>query len=379
MLTKHRFGPAVLALIVCSVSASAQTTLPPSKRMNPNPVVNRPDSIQDAGLYGYWSRMTEQDRAGGALLGKVLVKDELLPWDPIVVTVTCNGTATYTAETDSKGYFAILPSRIPGELSLLGDRERQMKVHFEGCTVQGFLAGFSSSGLNITEHNLRDSPEIGTLTLTREFTARGTAMSTTSRSAPPSAAEHWRKAGEEILADQPDRARQQLQEAVRIYPGFADAWYHLGTLQLVSNPLQAQLCLRRAAAADPAFVPPHEQLAGLAVQQQDWHGALQSISQYLQLDPKGTPHIWYYSALANFQLDNVDAAERSANKLLAMDPLHNIRNGEQLLAVILARRANYPGALAHLRHCLSYIPEGPDAQLLREQIAQLEKHVPKTN
>lgn len=373
MLTKHRFGPALLALIFVGASASAQ------RRINPNPVVNRPDSIQDAGIYGYWSRMSEQDRAGGALLGKVVIKEELLPWDPILVTVTCNGTAAYTAETDSKGYFAILPSRIPGELSLLGDRERQMKVHFEGCTVQGLLTGFSSSALTITEANLRDTPEIGTLTLTREFTARGTAMSTTSKSAPPAAADHWSKAGEELLADEPDRARQQLQEAVRIYPDFADAWYHLGILQLVSNPLQAQLCFRRAATADPAFVPPHEQLAALAVQRQDWPGALESIGRYLQLDPKGTAHIWYDSALANFQLNKLDAAERSANRLLEMDPLHNIRNGEQLLAVILARRANYPGALAHLRHCLSYIPDGPDAQLLRAQIAQLEKHAFKPN
>jgi tetratricopeptide (TPR) repeat protein len=323
--------------------------------------------------------MTEQDRAGGALLGKVVVKDEVLPWDPIVVTVSCNGAAAYTAETDAKGYFAILPSRIPGENSLQGDRERQMKVHFEGCTVLAFLAGFRSSGLSITERNLRDSPEIGTITLTREFNARGTAMSTTSKSVPASASEHWSRAGEEIQAGRPDGARRQLEEAVRIYPGFAQAWYELGTLQLASSPREAQMCLRKAAAADPAFVSPYEQLAGLAVQQEDWPGALQNLNQYLQLDPKGTSHIWYYSALSNFQLGNIDAAEDSANKLLAMDPLHHTRNGEQLLAVVLARKADYPGALAHLRHCLSYIPDGPDAELLKAQIAQLEKHVPKPN
>jgi len=385
MLTKQLLGSALVALVVVSVSivsvpVFAQPTQPPSGRIhNPNPVVNRPDSIQDAGLYGYWSRMTDQDRAGGALLGKVVVRDELLPWDPIVVTVSCDGAAAYTAETDAKGYFAILPSRIPGEMSLQGDRERQMKVHFEGCTVQAFLAGFKSSGLSITERNLRDSPEIGTITLTREFTARGTAVSATSKSVPSSAAEHWSRAGEEMLADRPERARRQLEEAVRIYPAFAVAWYQLGTLQRPSNPREAELYLRKAAAADPAFVSPHEQLAALAVQQQDWQGALQSLNQYLQLDPKGTTHIWYYSALSNFQLGNIEAAEGSANKLLTMDPLHNTRNGEQLLAVILARKADYLGALSHLRHCLSYIPQGPDAELVKAQIAQIEKHVPKAN
>lgn len=379
MLAKQLFVPALLALILTGVSATAQKNLQPATpgRINPNPVVTRPDSIEDSGLYNYWSRMTEQDRTGGALLGKVVVKDNVLPWDPIVVTVNCNGTPTYTAETDSKGYFEILPSRIPGELSQLGDRERQMKVHFEGCTLDAFLAGFSSSTLTITEHNLRDSPEIGTLTLTREFMARGTAMSTTSKSAPAGAAEHWRKAGEEISADRPDRARQQLEEAVRIYPDFADAWYQLGTLELGSNPHDALVCLRKAAVADPAYVSPHEKLAGLAVQREDWQGALESIKHYLQLDPKGNAHIWYYNALSNFQLGNIVVAETSANTLLAMDPLHNIRNGEQLLAVIQARRSDYTDALAHLRHCLSYVPNGSDAELLRAQIAQLEKRVAK--
>jgi Tetratricopeptide repeat len=381
MLKKPLFGPALLGSILTGISATAQRIppTPPPGRINPNPVVTRPDSIEDSGLYGYWSHMTEQDRVGGALLGKVEINGELLPWDPIMVTVNCNGTTMYTAETDPKGYFAILPSRISGELSQQGDRERQMKVHFEGCTLEAILTGFTSSRLTITEHNLRDSPEIGTIALTRKFAARGTAISATSKSAPASAAQDWTKAGEEMLAEKPDRARRYLEEAVRVYPGFAEAWYRLGMLQLISNPHDAQVCLRKAAAADSAFVPPHEQLSRLAVHQEDWQSALQSVSHYLELDPTGSAHIWYYSALSNFQLGNFAAAEKSANQLLAMDPLHNIRNGEQLLAVILARRADYASALAHLRHCLSYVPDGPEAELLRAQIAQLEKHVAKTN
>ena len=204
-------------------------------------------------------------------------------------------------------------------------------------------------------------------------------MSATSKSAPASAAQRWSKAGEEMLAGKPDRAQKELEEAVRAYPGFAEAWYRLGTLQLTSNPRKAQVCLRKAAAADPAFVPPFEQLAGVEMQESDWPGALASVAHYLQLDPSGTMHIWYYSALANLQVGNLDAAENSATKLQALDPLHNIRNGEQLLAVILARRADYADALAHLRHCLSYISEGPNAELLRAQIAQLEKHVARPN
>jgi hypothetical protein len=364
--TKQLSGPALLAFtLTISISAPAQRNV---STFHLPPPVNPPPPTR---------ALLEDQSAAGDLQGSVTVKDGLLPWDPIPVNVTCNGKATYTTVTDAKGRFEILPSQIPGEVSQQGDRERQITVHFEGCVVEAVLTGFTSSALTITAGNLRDTPKIGTITLTREFAARGTAISATSKSVPPDASQYWSKAGEEILAHRPDRARRQLEQAVRIYPGFAEAWYQLGTLQLLSNPREAQICLRKATAADPAFVSPHEQLAGLAVQQEDWPSALASVGHYLQLDPKGTIRIWYYSALSNIHLGNIAAAENSANKLLAMDPLHNIRNGEQLLAVIQARRTDYADALAHLRSCLSYVPDGPDAEMIRGQIAQLEKQVTK--
>ena len=129
----------------------------------------------------------------------------------------------------------------------------------------------------------------------------------------------------------------------------------------------------RAVAADPKFVSPYEQLAALSVQRQEWQDVLDVTNRVLQLEPLGTLRIWYYNALANVQLDKMDVAEASAIKSLAMDPSHTVPNTEQLLAVVLARKADYPAALAHLRNCLNYTPSGPGADLLKEQIAQLEQ------
>lgn len=80
MLAKRLFVPALLALILSDVSGTAQKILQPTTpgRTNPNPVVTRPDSIEDRGLHNSCSRMAEQDRTGGALLGKVVVKDDVL-------------------------------------------------------------------------------------------------------------------------------------------------------------------------------------------------------------------------------------------------------------------------------------------------------------
>jgi len=350
----------------------------------PGPVVSRtaptrPDSVQDSNQYDYWSKMTNQDRTGGALLGKVIVSGEMLPWEPIVVSVRCNGAVVHTTVTDSKGNFAVTPSSIPGEVSQQGDLLRQMKVHYEGCLLEGTLTGFRSSAITITARNLREEPEVGTITLSRDSDARGTAMSTTSLSAPAAAANAWTKAGEEMLAQRPDRARKALEKAVHSYPGFADAWYELGRLQLTSDPNTAKLCFQNAVAADPNFVRPYSQLAELAAQNADWQQVIQRTDRALQLEPEGTIWIWYYRALANFQLGRVDEAETSAKRLLQRDPLHNVRNGEQLLAAILARKSDFDGALAHLRNCLTYIQDSSDVALLKEEIAQLERRAATPN
>ena len=127
--------------------------------------------------------------------------------------------------------------------------------------------------------------------------------------------------------------------------------------------------------ADPKFILPYEQLAALAVQGEKWQEAVDNTNHALELDPAGTPQLWYYDALAKFQLGKTDEANVSASKELAMDPRHTVPNAEQLLAVILARKADYAGALQHLKNCLTYLPAGPQADLVKQQIVQLETKV----
>lgn len=374
MITKLRYSIAVFFLL--KIVMVAQTPPPATVgRIPTHPTPTRPDSMQETTLYGYWSKMTDQDRAGGALLGKVEINAEMLPWEPIVVTVECNGSTAHTSLTDPRGEFVIRPSSIPGEVSQQGDLQRQMKVHFEGCVLRGTLTGFRSTEITITQRNLRDDPKVGTITLSRDSSARGSAMSATSISAPPAAADAWRKAGEQMLAQKSDLARKALEKAVRVYPGFADAWYELGRLQALSDTTNARFCFEKAIAADPNFVRPYGQLADLTARTGDWSKVLEYTDRSLQLEPEGTIWVWYYRALADFQLGKLDDAETSAKKLVQTDPLHNVRNGEQLLAAVLARKADFAGALAHLRNCLSYIQEPSDIALLKQQIAQLEKRV----
>jgi tetratricopeptide (TPR) repeat protein len=182
----------------------------------------------------------------------------------------------------------------------------------------------------------------------------------------------FEKARTELIDQKADKAQRDLEKAVQAYPPFAEAWYQLGRLQQVQNSGDARSSYAKAAAADPKFVLPYEQLAMLAAQAQQWKDVVDNVGRWLALDPAGSAPIWYFNALGSFQLGKIDDAEGYALKALSMDPAHTLPSVEQLLAVILARKGDYGGAVAHLRNCLTYFPAGESMDMLKKQIALLE-------
>jgi tetratricopeptide (TPR) repeat protein len=201
-------------------------------------------------------------------------------------------------------------------------------------------------------------------------------ISSTTASAPKEATKAFEKARSEWLEQKPERAQRDLQKAVEVYPQFAEAWYQLGKIQEASSPQDAAISFSKSVAADPKFILPYGHLAAFAAQAGKWQEVADDAAHELELSPRGTPQVWYYHALGNFKLNKKDVAEASAVKALSMDPLHTQPNTEQLLAVILADKQDFAGALAHLRNCLTYLSAGPNADVVKQQVAQLEKMVP---
>ncbi|MGO9085162.1 MAG: tetratricopeptide repeat protein [Terriglobales bacterium] len=373
-MTAKTFLRMVSSLFLFStLSALGQARAPATAA--PPSTITRPESIQDSGLYDYWADMSGQGRAGGALLGKLAVEGEPLPWEPLLVAVTCEGKVVYTTQTDAKGNFGIVSVTLPGALGKQGDSQRQMETHFEGCLVQGAIPGFRSTTVTLTQHNLRDDPDIGTLMLSRIGRDAATTLSRTTETAPANAIKVFEKARAEMLDHNTDGAQRELKKAVQTDPNFAEAWLQLGKLQEVSEPQAARDSFSKALAADPAFVLPYEQLAALAAQTGNWKEVLDNTNHMAQLYHEGTAESWYLNAMANYQLGKPDVALASALKSLALDPRHSVLNTEQLLAVLLARKGDFAGALEHLRSSLKYVPPGPNSDLLKQQIAQLERRV----
>jgi tetratricopeptide (TPR) repeat protein len=313
-------------------------------------------------------------------VGKVAVAGGKLPWDPIPVVVKCVGKTRFYVSTDKKGEFDIEASPRESEaLTTRHDPKRINPAELVGCKVSAVLDGFVSTTVTIRNGGIMDSPDLGTIVLSTDERATGFSVSRTTESAPPEALKEFAEARVDKIKRNFGSTRRHLQKAVSIDPQFAEAWYQLGKVEETDKPQDALSAYRKAAAADPAYTPPYERIAALAAAQKKWQEVVGAANQALQLSPKGTPQIWYFSAVGNYNIGKTDIAETSALTALSMDPGHVAApKTEQLLAVILARRGKYSEALEHLRNCLTYATPGPEADLIKNQVAQLEKAVSRT-
>jgi tetratricopeptide (TPR) repeat protein len=334
-----------------------------------------PESSTDVGKSAKWDTLSHQGRSGDSLTGKVIVSGGAMPWDPIPITVTCDGKIRYTTYANPNGDFEIAP--VVTSASTLGSEGAKSKPasEFVGCSVEAALPGFTSSALTVANRTIVDNPDLGTIKLSREEGAPGAASSTTA-AAPKDATKAFEKARSDWQEQKPDRAQRDLEKAVQIDPQFAEAWYQLGKIQEVSSPKDAGNSFSKAVAADSKFLPPYEHLVPIVAQAGKWQEVADDAAHAFELNPRGTARLWYFHALGNYKLNKKDVAQASALKALSMDPLHTQPNIEQLIAVILADKGDYAGALEHLRSCLTYLPTGPNTDLVKQQIAELEKMVP---
>ncbi|MGD0367029.1 MAG: tetratricopeptide repeat protein [Acidobacteriaceae bacterium] len=366
-------------LIAAILSLSCVSLIGMQAQISPSTGSNAggPESASTVGKDARFGQLMNQQTGSMQFFGKVAMVAGKLPWDPIPVVVTCGDTARYNTVADAKGGFYIVSANRSSELSPeKKDPNHAAPSELVGCSVSAVVDGFTSTRLTIANRTLEDDPSLGTITLTRDERSSGSSVSLTTESAPADALKEFDKAHSDDLEKHFDSARHHLQKAVSIDPKFAEAWYHLGQLEEKDNPQDALAAYEKAAAADPSYISPYEPIAELSALQKNWQAVTDATNQALKLNPAGTPQIWYFNAVGNLNLGNRQQAETSAESSLSMDPSHRAPNTEQLLAVMLAGRGEYAGALEHLRHCLTYMPPGPNVDVVKQQIAQLEKVVP---
>lgn len=359
-------------VILCTTAALAQQAVIPAG--GGTSTITRPGSLVDQGYGTFISNLNEGAISGG-LSGKVVLQNHPLLWEPITVVLSCApGKAAMTLDTNSDGRYYIDHADLPRVYTTESDSlNAQLSQHYEGCSLQAPLPGYRSSTVTITQKNLRDKPVLNDIVLTPDEHALGTAFSSIGESASPEAAKQFDKAHDDWMHRNLDGAQTDLEQAVKANPQFAQAWYLLGRLQLRTSLADAVKSLTKAQELDPKFVPPCVYLGAIAMQRRDWTTAAKWADRAVTLNPAGSPLLWYVSAQADYHLGKNEAARAAAQRAVDLDPDHSVPNAEDLLALTLIARHDYPGALEHLKNSLNYILSGPSVDLIKRQIAFVEQ------
>jgi Tfp pilus assembly protein PilF len=169
-----------------------------------------------------------------------------------------------------------------------------------------------------------------------------------------------------------DAAEKHLEHAVELAPQFANAWNTLGTMAYQTRrfPLAEQR-FRQALKQDPTAYEPLVNLGGVLV-------TLHKLDEGLEVNVHATltrPN----DALANsqlgmtyFELGQFDAAVKYLERARKIDPAH-FSHPQLFLAEIHLRRGEKREAAGVLEDFLQHHPDYPQAEKMRQNIAELRQ------
>jgi tetratricopeptide (TPR) repeat protein len=332
------------------------------------------------------------------LSGRVLLEDGTAPPSGVVIERVCDGRAHAEGYADNQGNFSIQLFQPNNGVMQDADETGGMRAGggtggmggaspagsasstyaqdraLMGCELRAKLGGYRSQTVNLSGHRAMDPPDIGTILLHRAAgTEEGTTVSAVSLAAPKDARKAFEKGEEALKKQKADDARRDFEKAVAVYPRYAAAWCELGKLQMASDAESAHKSFQSAVDADPKFVTPYVELAILEVKAEKWQSVADLTRKATLLDAFDFPQAFYFNAVANFYLKNLEDAEKSAHEAARLDTRRQYPGDLHLLGLILAQRHDYAGAAEQLRNYLKIAPTAEDAESARSQLAQMEQ------
>ena len=266
------------------------------------------------------------------------------------------------------------------------------RTNTEDCQVRAVLKGYTSTvAFPYRERRSREASDDVTIFLHNEGSVgagspvsqanpqegTGETGSPVSQATPPDARKEFDKGMAALSQGNAEEALQNLLKAVEICPTCAEAWYELGRLEAKQGRVpQAKEDFSRALDANPKYVQPHLGLAALASTEKDWPTLARYSAAVIELDPVGYPGVYIYQALAEYNLNHLDTAEKSLREELKCDLDHRYPEANYMLGNLLAERGDYEGAVGPLRTYIEQAPTGDYAIRARQQLGQLEKYAP---
>jgi tetratricopeptide (TPR) repeat protein len=332
-----------------------------------------------------------------AISGRVMIDDGTPPPDTAVIERVCSGSVRAEGYTDRKGYFSVElgmeqevlqdasnsggvlnggEAYIPGQgrmSSGLGGGVMSNQ-RYRNCDLRANLPGYRSQLVSLANRDAMDNPNIGTIFLHPLGHAEGRLVSAISLAAPKDARKAFEKGLDQARRQKPDDAMKSYRKAVDVYPQYAAAWFELGKLQAAKGQADAaHQSFDASVEADPKYLNPYLELSRLALGARNWQELADVTGRAVKLDPFDYPQQFFFNSVANYNLRNMDAAEKSAREAEKLDTGHHYPQVSHLLGVILAQRQDYAGAAGEMRNYLKLAPDAADAATVRAQLDQMEK------
>ena len=337
------------------------------------------------------------------LQGNVTLADGSPPPKPVTIQRICAAAAHPEGVTDRKGHFRFQVGRLadltpdasvanPGATELanpgataIRDRYRvpgqrgapredngATEAQMQTCELRAVLDGYNPALIDMsgTGGPVRD---VGTIILRphltpEELKARGAAEERAKNAKAPAPAKEQTEA-EKTLANarlalkqnKTPEAMRELEHLVQLEPANAQAWYLLGTLyQEQDRRADASKSYASAIAADGTLVGPYAMLAGLQAQDQKWKELAETTSKLIQINPVDVPAAYLYQAVANYNLGDLDQAEKAARQGIQIDTKHQVPRLHHMPGGILADDRNFAEAIQQMNLYLKYAPDAKD-------------------
>jgi hypothetical protein len=332
------------------------------------------------------------------ITGMVMMYDGEAPTESVTIERICSANSVHAeGYTDSKGHFSFnLGQEIgvfadastpdssafgqPGtgatSSSLVGGGNVNSNSLYWDCELRARLPGYRSSTVSLAGRRMLEDSEVGVIVLYPMVGIQGLTASATSSQAPKAARKAYIKGLAAVKKDKPDQAEQEFRKAVQIYSKYAEAWLQLGeVLDRGERYPEAREAYARSLAADPKYVYPYQQLYQIALREQNWKDLVERTDQLLHLDPYEFPNAYYFNALAHLELQEYDAAEKSAQQAVEADLKKANPKTYYLRGAIQVKKKDWAGAADSFRAYLKAAPEATDKAYVEKTLNQIDQQI----
>ncbi len=318
--------------------------------------------------------------------GRIVTDSGRPPAEPVSIELSCGTRSLQVVRTSLGGYFTFhlgtsgwnntgfSASNHRPVFSAHNRRNllRQNGSSLAGCELQVYVPGYHRLTHFLTHPAGIGSNEVGTLRLRRIGGAPEATISVASLMVPSSARKEFVKGLNEVRKKRRERARQHFHQAVAQYDQYAAAWTALGRIYLADRETEkATWAFEKAIGIDPEYIPPYVNLATLQLQKKQYQSAVETAGKILRLDPS-VGFASFLQAVGNYNLNNLDAAEKCARRAEA-NPRGHLPQLHVLLAEIFLQKQAHLNAAVEIRTYLKESPEGRFAGQMRERLEQIKQ------